>query len=275
LLLIGCPPPAEGPTSAGELSIGAVPSGDYSAFGEYFDKHVDVFGVHIFATNRTSNDKVLHAAQVLAQYLDNDEDGEVDSASLIAEMTESPGGASLVMFADEGEIESSGIFESDVLDSFRIQDLLGDETHPDGSSAAGGFDATLEEVWHLVSAQGYSGLYPAIFGEQVGSAIADAMDLARGGQFAGVPSSYPADAWYHYDDVTCDYPCQITEYFYWALTSMLGAQSYPGRCEEIGVEWELCTRDLVEGGDPAVYSLLTDPRYSLPVVLPDGTYRGD
>lgn len=275
LLGSSCAPPAAGPTSAGGLSIGAIPSGDYSAFGEYFDKHIGVFGVHIFATNRTPNDKVLHAAQVLAQYLDNDEDGSADNASLIAEMTERPGGASLVMFADEGEIETSGVFESDLLDSFRIQDLLGDETHPGGSSAAGGFDATLEEVWHLVSAKGYSGLYPEAFGEQAGSAIADAMDGARGGQFAGVPSSYPSGAWYHYDDVTCDYPCQITEYFYWALTSMLGAQNYPGRCEDIAVEWELCTRDLVESGDPAVYSLLIEPSYSLPLVLPDGSYQSD
>jgi hypothetical protein len=278
LVLCAGPPPVPGPGGPGDdsgLAIRDVPSGDYSDFGQYFSKHVDVFGVHIFATAATPDDKVLHAAHVLAQYLDNDEDGSPDNAALVTEMTGQPGGASLVMFATENDVENSGIFESDLPDRFPMQDLFGEETHPEGSSRDGGFDATLEEVLHLVSSKGHSNLYPDIFGEQTGSAIADAMDLARGGQFQGVPASYPSGAWYHYDDTTCDYPCQVTEYFYWALTSILGAQDYAGRCQDIAVEWELCSRELVQNGDPAVYGLLTDPGYSLPTVLPDGSYRTD
>ena len=73
-------------------------------------------------------------------------------------------------------------------------------------------------------------------------------------------------------DATCDYECMATEYFYWALTSILGAQSYPSRLQEISNEWELNTRDLVRNGNPDVFSLLTDPAWRLPTVLPDGTY---
>ncbi len=275
VLLLGACGPSGGGTGDTTLSIGAIPAGDYSDFSEYFSKHVDVFGVNIFATSATPDDKVLHAAAVMAQYLDNDEDGSADSSALIEEMTGQAGGASLVMFATESDVESSGIFESDLPERFRLQDLYGEETRPEGSSQSGGFDATLEEVLHLVTSKGHSGLYPEVFGEQAGSAIADAMDLARGGQFQGVPASYPEEAWYHYDDETCDYPCQVTEYFYWALTSILGAQDYTGRCDDIAVEWELCSRELVESGDPAVYSLLTNSSYSLASVLPDGSYRSD
>jgi hypothetical protein len=257
------------------LSIDAIPSGEYSAFSTYFSKHVSVFGVNIFASDGTADDKVLHAAHVLAQYLDNDEDGVVDDAELLAEMTEQAGGASLVMFGNEAELESSGVFESDLLDSFRVQDLLGDETHPDGSSASGGFDATLEEVWHLVSSKGHSSLRPDVFGEEAGSALADAMDLARGGQFQDIPQSYPDAAWYHYDDATCEYECQVAEYFYWSLSSILGAQDYPGRCDEISVEWELCSREQVQSGDVTAFELLTDASYLLPTVLPDGSYQSD
>jgi len=265
-----------GATDPGEptagLTIGAVPDGRYADFGAYFDKHVDVFGLNIFATAATEDDKVLHAAHVLAQYLDNDEDGSPDNGALITELTRE--GASMVMFATEDDLESSGIFESTLPDHFAVQDLFGFETHPEGSSSAG-FDATLEEVLHLVSSQGYASVFPSIFGEEPGSALAEAMDLARGGHIDGVPDSYSDAAWYHYDDETCDYPCQVTEYFYWALTSQLGAQNYGNRCEDIAVEWELCTPELLQSGDPAVHGLLTDPQYGLPTVLPDGRYRTD
>ena len=37
---------------------------------------------------------------------------------------------------------------------------------------------------------------------------------------------YPTDAWYTYNDESCDYGCQITEYTYWALTSILGVKIF-------------------------------------------------
>ena len=277
LILIASALPACTSEPAGDVTpsftIGPIPTGEYSGFAQYFEKHTSVFGVHIFASSATPDDKVLHAAHVLAQYLDNDEDGSVDDADLVAEMVDGDGGASLVMFNDPDELESSGLFESTLLDVFRLQDLFGEETHLQGSSSEDGFDATLEEVWHLVSSKGHSQLRPDVFGEQQGSALAAAMDLARGGQFQSIPPSYPEGAWYHYDDSTCDYECQVAEYFYWALTANLGAQDYLGRCEAIANEWELCTPEQLQSGDPAVFALLTDERYVLPSVLPDGGYR--
>ena len=50
-----------------------------------------------------------------------------------------------------------------------------------------------------------------------------------------------------------------------------GAQA--NRLGEIQQEWQLNTRSLVETGDPNVYSMLTNPIYKLPVILPDGSYR--
>ena len=99
------------------------------------------------------------------------------------------------------------------------------------------------------------------------------MDIARGGFFTDIPSSYPEGAWYSYNDKTCDYACQVTEYFYWSLTSLLGAQDFPGRFDEISHEWKANTPGLVESMDSAVFSILTNPQYSLPTILPDGTYR--
>ena len=98
------------------------------------------------------------------------------------------------------------------------------------------------------------------------------MDEARGGQFMMVPNEYPSEAWYTYNDRTCDYDCMATEYLYWALTSILGAQASQERCSEVNWEWRLCTRAQVETTDTAVYQLLTDPQYRLPTRLPNGDY---
>ncbi len=65
----------------------------------------------------------------------------------------------------------------------------------------------------------------------------------------------------------------ISEYIYWALTSILGAQEVPGRLESIQQEWTLNTKEKVRTGDPTVYALLTNPKYKFPTVLPDSEYR--
>ena len=93
------------------------------------------------------------------------------------------------------------------------------------------------------------------------------------GQCAIPPNGeYPKDAWYTYLDTTCDYACMITEYFYWALTAILDAQSDYTRCKNIANEWALCTDEQVKSSDPDIYSLLANPEYALPSKLPDGLY---
>ena len=235
---------------------------------EFFAKRVDVFGVPIVASEATPDSKVLHAAHVMAQYLDNDEDGVPDNQRVVDTMIEQD--ALLIMFADFDELENSGLHNSELREQYRMQDLEGHETVLPGDD---GFDAAIEEVHHLIAFAGYAEAYPDVFGEVRGSQIADAMDLARGGYFENVPDAYPEDAWYHYDDTTCEYACMITEYHYWAMTSLLGAQADPERCGHIAVEWKPCTPELVKEMDPAVHALLTNPEYGMPTVLPDGSYR--
>jgi hypothetical protein len=87
------------------------------------------------------------------------------------------------------------------------------------------FDASIEEVLHLIT-HGYVNLYPDRFSHR-SSDLTRAMDVARGGQFRSIPRRYPEGAWYTYDDETCEYECMAVEYFYWALTSILGGQDFP------------------------------------------------
>ena len=240
-----------------------------------FNRSVEVFGVMVVATPRTSRQDITHAAQVLAEYLDNDEDGKIDDP-LVHEILVREG-AFLAMFANEWEMEElEADFDAIEAEGFFVgQGLHGEETIPDGPpnrKVRGRFDATIEEVLHLVS-NGWSAAHPDAFGYEPGSRLTDAMDLARGGRHRRIPDRYPEAAWYHYDDPTCDYQCMAAEYLYWALTTLAGGQDYPGRAEQIEVEWECTTPEELKDTDSAVYELLTDEQYSLPRRLPDGRYR--
>lgn len=229
-----------------------------------FNRKVVVFGIDIYAVAAVDDAKLLHAANVMAQYLDNNEDGVIDDQLVIDNMLANK--AFMVMWNSESDLGAPPSGRSG-------QDLGNAETNPSyvSSGLSGRFDASLEEVLHIINNAGHSNAYPDAFGQNQGSALANAMDIARGGQFLNIPNSYPSNAWYTYTDSTCDYAsCQTIEYLYWALTSMLGA--HETRLDEIGQEWRLNTRELVESGDPAIFELLTNPTYKMPTVLPDGTY---
>ncbi|MGB6339995.1 MAG: hypothetical protein WBF32_09490, partial [Candidatus Aminicenantaceae bacterium] len=66
-----------------------------------FTKQVEVFGIHIYATNTTGDDKLLHAANVLAEFIDNDEDGVPDNPKIMMALIEGKG--AIVMRKTEGE----------------------------------------------------------------------------------------------------------------------------------------------------------------------------
>ena len=247
------------------IKITGVSESDKNYF-KYYCKTTEVFGIKIYATNKVDNEKMLHAASILAEYLDNDEDGQVDNQKVVDKLVEK--NVWLLLVKNESDQDDA---ERINLKNSNYQDLRDEEiTLVNGSPR---FDASLEEVLHLITQHGYAEAYPEVFGEKKGSKIADAMDIARGGYFKKVPNYYPADAWYTYNDVSCDYSCQITEYIYWALTSILGGQDFPGRFDEIKDEWKLNTNDKVKNKDMNVYNLLTNSKYKFPTKLPNGKYR--
>lgn len=230
-----------------------------------FNRKVVVFGIDIYAASKVEDVKLLHAANLMAQYLDNNEDGVVDNKLVVDKMIENK--AFLFLWKTENDMPLSP-------PSGRLgQDLGNDETIPvwHTNGKTGRFDAALEEVFHIITHAGYSKVYPNVFGENAGTSLSNAMDVARGGNFTTIPNPYPTNAWYTYDDTTCTYDCQATEYFYWAMTSILGAQE--NRLSEISQEWKLNTKAKVQTTDATIYGLLTDTQYKFPTVLPDGTYK--
>ena len=66
-------------------------------------KHVQVFGLYIQATDRVPDAKLLHAADITADFLDNDRDGKPDNPKVNDKLWNER--AAIVMGYDERELE--------------------------------------------------------------------------------------------------------------------------------------------------------------------------
>lgn len=247
-----------------------------------FDKFISVFGLYVVATQAAPLNYVMHTANVLAQYIDNDEDGQPDDSAVLQHLVENNYVVPIWSGADRDAFWStaSGTECEDNISMAASMYYDEDEWALGGIVQAGTWDVNLEEVWHVVT-RGWSAAHPGHFGvdlsdagEVVESSLTRAMDAARGGQFITVPESYPANAWYAYYDETCEYHCQIAEYLYWALMANMNAldPSLTNKCEDSSHEWHLCNQEELQETDILVYDLLNNQGFMLPTNIPDGSY---
>ena len=245
------------------------PNAGLTAFSN-FTKYVRVLDCFsVYAESSISDAKVLHAAAVAAELLDNDENGEVDDPVLKAELASN--GALIPIFAYDGSPAMDNFFDHYNGDGAAAV-LWRNEIDPNNPGYWGS-DATVEEVIHVINAIGHTNIYPISFAvEPNSSLLTTAMDIARGGQFIQHPNNYPPEAWYHYDDYTCDYECMAIEYLYWCIVTNMGILADAATCAGIVDEWEPCTPALFEETDTLMHALITDDSYLLPQLAPDGNY---
>ena len=59
---------------------------------QYLPQYSDIFGLKIFADSSVPKHKLQHAANILYQYSDNDEDGNVDNAKALKALVKRNGG---------------------------------------------------------------------------------------------------------------------------------------------------------------------------------------
>lgn len=59
---------------------------DIDASFSVFDRKIEVFGIDVYAVPDVSSDRLVHAAHIMAQYLDNNEDGVVDNQLVVNEI---------------------------------------------------------------------------------------------------------------------------------------------------------------------------------------------
>ena len=200
------------------------PPSQWASMSNSFDQHCSPFGISIFAKD-WPRDKFLHACNVMAQFLDNDQDGCADDVDVVKKIRINQAG--MAMFATEDSVNY------DLVEwSFQGQDLYAEETElgcSGSSETASCHDAALEEILHIITGAGLNSAYESDFSECNSnvnsiSTMQQQMDIARGGHFISIPSSYPSSSIYHYDDQTCHYSCMSTEFMYWAITSLLNGQ---------------------------------------------------
>ena len=235
-----------------------------------FTKYIDVLGCFFIVAESTIPDtKVLHAAAVAAELLDNNEDGIVDDPLIASQLQNEQ--AFMPIFSSEGSNAENLLF-SNYNGNGASAVLYKNEIEP-SQTGHWGDDATVEEVIHTINHVGHTNIYPNAFSMQPNSSLmSDAMDVARGGQFMTVPNPYPPSAWYHYDDWTCDYECMMIEYMYWAIVSYMGILDDAQTAQGISNEWEPYNATLLQSMDTLMYNLITDPQYKLPLSSPDGNY---
>ena len=244
---------------------------------EVFDKFIDVFGMYVVATSDAPLAYVEHTANVLAEYIDNDADGIPDDQAVLDVLVN---GNFVVPVWTETARESfwdnaRGTYCEDNTGMAASMYYEYDEWALGGIEAAGTWDGNLEEVWHVVSI-GWYATYPEYFGDEPGvSRLTEAMDTARGGQFLTIPSTYPADSWYRYYDDTCEYGCQMHEYFYWILMANIDAldPSITDKCEQSQHEWHICNQAELEKVDVLAFDLFNNHGFSLPTNIPTGNYQ--
>jgi len=243
-----------------------------------------VFGFKVIADPSISEKQFLHALGVVAEMLDNDGDKCVDDENVYMKVTKKNDRVGMVLH--EGterarEVARGQPFFRDVAHGVETWkgELLPECAASKATSSCR--DATVEEAFHGVS-YGFALAYPMVFGtgfmpgqNMRSSQLMKCMKVARGGVTGpGRPlEQYPPEAWYTYNDPTCDKGCQASEYHYWATMAAMDIQlDFCLNSQGQQPEWALCTSELLASKDKCVLDLLQSTAYRHPTRPFQGSY---
>ena len=175
--------------------------------GDFFTSGAQVFdAITICATSKVPTDKLRHAANVTAEWLDQNHDGAVDEPDLVVHLAANRA----VLLMSESGFNSAAMDRLDAdLQNRTGQDLGAFETNPGNDNR----DASQEEIHHLIQEAGWKHFRPDIFDPNSQSALRQAWQEAD------------AASLYVYDDPTCDNACKSVEFIYLSMAAYLGSSS--------------------------------------------------
>ena len=146
---------------------------------------VEVFGIPIIGTAKfKTSGKLQFAAHILAELLDNNNDGCADDPKVLAQILKKTGdGKKKTLFLINSESDTFPYQTAETAGYALRQLTYFNECLPKkaGLNADSSRDATMEEFTHFINAQGHIPVYPKIFGAKwtSKSALTNAMDKAR------------------------------------------------------------------------------------------------
>jgi len=160
------------------------------------DVFIDIFGIWVISTKSAPENYVLHTANVLAEFIDNDLDGIPDDTDVLKYLVENNYVVPVWTTSIRTDFwkQARGTYCEDNIGMAASMYYDEDQWALGGIKKTGTWDGNLEEVWHVIS-RGWYGTYPQAFGNQDDindtSRLRESMDTARGGKFDTVPSKYP------------------------------------------------------------------------------------
>lgn len=218
----------------------------------FFDKSAVIFNaISICGTSGVTDGKLTHAANVTAQWLDNDQDGVADEPKVIKTLKQQN---PVVIMSKSGFTDSQmdSIFTQ--LDGRPGQDLSADETKPVG----GRRDASQEEIHHIIMNAGWIKMLPATFSDQP----ATKSKLFNIWKFANDNKHYA------YGDPTCNDACKVTEFVYLATAAYLGSDA-----DLVSDEMMLKNKTQLQTTIPNIINLFESTDYNYPkTAWPNGNY---
>lgn len=205
----------------------------------------------ICVTDEVPNFKLKHAANVAAQWLDNDQNGSIDDPILLSALQKNK---PILLMSEDGFNFSEWSAIERGLAGRMGQDLAAQETAPLQER-----DASQEEIHHLILTAGWIDAFRETFSvdprdqSELYLAWRKAEDLNL----------------YNYDDPTCDDNCKVVEFFYLATAAYLGSTTDVSH-DELRVK----TRQALTQKLPEVVRIIEAKQRNYPRNMwPDGNYK--
>ncbi len=217
-----------------------------------FDKSAVIFdAITIYGTNGVPTKKLRHAANVTAQWLDNNQDGIIDDKDL--QQTLIKNNPTVVMSGTGfGSVQYAQIFAA--FSNSVLQDLSAEETNNPNRR-----DASQEEIHHIIMNAGFQKMLPKIFNDQK----SDGSTLYKIWKYAD------DNGYYAYDDPTCDDACKTTEFVYLATAAYLDSQA-----DLFSDEMRVKTRAALKEKLPGIIEIFESKAYVYPIYIwPNGKYK--
>jgi len=225
---------------------------DFPAEFGQFPQHIEILGVHVFATSSIPSETVLGYAATFANLIDSNQDGMADQEAVWIRLVE--GRTALVLVSTSDPIITLHPILEAVGDAsqfgqaYTLQPIFVTDVNLNTPPS----DALFAMLRPLML--GYSMEYPDVFGMSEASALGVAFSTAQANG--------------HYTPSECSRVCALSRYAQWGWLTVMSEEGLASTSE-----WTLPDRAAFAAADPSLYALLSDPQYGFAQQLPSTIYQ--